>query len=662
MPELLDALDTDDRQTWDALDLEKRDTLTAIYQTNLDQHGQAHALEVVRRSLHDQREAQAPRAKPPGTETARTDDAAQTAQFSETNPLEQAAPALDVDELADALDPQERKTWDDLDDASQADLLKEIQDLPDKLTQLKNRLRKQRLSRCRRPDDETIHAEGKQDNKGKRIEPLPVDREALDKTLLEATTPATVLKAVARLQWAETHDGEECPADQIPSEADLCGWTWKIPKEDKAKAADHVAAFLPPLDSYDYHDRDKAAYRWQWIQIADPAEPTEPPRLVVALINGNGVTGRVAFTASILDEKTGELVEAALILSLEQMQTTWCKVHRDRRPPHPLAPLVKAWQARPMPSDPFRPKNRASLPALNRRPKEAEQLNLIEAHQPVAQANGQQLLLDLPELTPAATGRSWLLDLFDRAGGQSMKQGRGAPWDMRLFVGAMLYTGIPDRDGQWHSFRLPTKEVIRWLHPRGWPNRARDWEQFPAALFRINRKLGFVAIDGLGYVQIIGATVIPKTPDDPHVEFIVRIPRCAAHGARIDWPTLCKYGQHSAVLYRAYLSAVEFMHLSAHNGQPITQDIGKPLLAKDGKPLRAKGGRVRRSTAEVVANSSTRYVRGLTEGELTEMTGFDPTDRKRRHDARRAFERLDNDGAIDLERDGKVWRIFGPTP
>ena len=206
-----------------------------------------------------------------------------------------------------------------------------------------------------------------------------------------------------------------------------------------------------------------------------------------------------------------------------ELDALWQELPPDQRPTtHPLAPIVDAWHARPTPAEPFRPKNRASLPALNRKPRKTEQLQLIEYRQPVAQANGQQLLLDLPELTPAAAGRSWLLDLFDCAGGQSMRQGRGAPWEMRLFVGALIHTPIQERDGQWHSYRLPTADVISWLHPQGWPNRARDWEQFPAALFRMNKELGFVALDG-AYVQIIGATAIPKTPDFPHVEFIDRI-------------------------------------------------------------------------------------------------------------------------------------------
>ena len=41
------------------------------------------------------------------------------------------------------------------------------------------------------------------------------------------------------------------------------------------------------------------------------------------------------------------------------------------------------------------------------------------------------------------------------------------------------------------------------------------------------------------------------------------------------------------------------------------------------------------------------------------MIGFDPTDRRRRHDARFAFERMDSDGVIDLQRSGRRFAIFG---
>ena len=494
-----------------------------------------------------------------------------------------------------------------------------------------------------------------------------------------------VIEKTASACWNRAHPDEDCPEDKIPGQGELVAWAASrqppqvppCPPEALAKASELLAALYPHC-----HDEGGA---WHWVEyLEDPPEedPPEPPaeckpaRSLDAEIIPEEIIPRPHVEESLLavfpfregKRRYGDLAawwttpRTTFLATLPEMAATYKALPLDERQSFPLSPIVQAWQARPLPVEPYRPKNRASLARFDKAKTDPEERRLLEIRQPVPVASGGQLQLDLPELTPATTGRSWLLDLFDRAGGQSMRQGRGAPWEMRLFVGGILNLGIVQRDGEFHRLRFDTDEVIAWLHPNGWPNRASDWAQFPAALFRLNKQLGFVAIDGLGYVQIIGATIIPKKPDDPQVEFIVRIPKTAAHGARIDWPTLCQYGQRSAALYRAYLSSVECMHLSAHNGQPITQAIGKPLLGKDDKPLRAKGGKVRHSRTEQIANPSTCYVRGLTEGELTEMIGLDPTNRQRRHDARRAFERLEADGVIDLEKDGKVWRIFGPYP
>lgn len=305
---------------------------------------------------------------------------------------------------------------------------------------------------------------------------------------------------------------------------------------------------------------------------------------------------------------------------------------------HPAAALIRDWWSAPKPVEPYRPNPRAVLANFKATDPDRDRF-LLSARRPVPVPEGGQLVLDLPELTPKGCA-SWLLDLFDRAGGQSMRQGRGAPWDMRLFVGAMLHLPIAQRDGQWHRLNLPVEEISRWLHPDGWINRARDWQRLPDALFRMNRELGFVEIEGLGYVQIVGATIIPKEPSDPVVEFTVRIPKTAAYGARLDWQRLCQYGQVSAALYRAYLSAADFMHLSAEQGKAIEQAVKD----KDGK---------------LQPNPSARYVRGLTKGELTEMIGLDASKRNNPSRAVEAFERLAEDGVIEFVRDGSLFRIFG---
>ena len=85
------------------------------------------------------------------------------------------------------------------------------------------------------------------------------------------------------------------------------------------------------------------------------------------------------------------------------------------------------------------------------------------------------------------------------------------------------------------------------------------------------------------------------------------------------------------------------------------------MLGADGKPLRKKG-RIVRSKTKRKPNYVTRYVETeLTEHDLARMIGFDPTERQRRHDARFAFERMDDDGVIDLQRNGRHFAIFGST-
>ena len=49
----------------------------------------------------------------------------------------------------------------------------------------------------------------------------------------------------------------------------------------------------------------------------------------------------------------------------------------------------------------------------------------------------------------------------------------------------------------------------------------------------------------------------------------------------------------------------------------------------------------------------------LSEADLTRMIGFDPSNRYRRRDARAAFERMEADGVIEIERSGAGWLLFG---
>ena len=202
--------------------------------------------------------------------------------------------------------------------------------------------------------------------------------------------------------------------------------------------------------------------------------------------------------------------------------------------------------------------------------------------------------------------------------------------------------------------------MTAWLHPDGWANARRDWNRFPEALRAMRDRLAYVPVPGLGSVAMLLPSVIPLHRDDPLVEFTVRIPRAAARGARVEWPRLCRYGTESSALYRAYLSTMAHLDQASHRGHAITADIGAPLLSPSGEPRRRKSGELVRSAHDTTPNPSARFVRPLTDADLTRMIGFDPANKRRRYDARKAFERLDADGVIDLPRARGGVRLFGP--
>ena len=130
---------------------------------------------------------------------------------------------------------------------------------------------------------------------------------------------------------------------------------------------------------------------------------------------------------------------------------------------------------------------------------------------------------------------------------------------------------------------------------------------------------------------------------------------------RIDWPRLCQYGTESASLYRAYLSVCSVLDHSARRGHPITRQIAAPVLGVDGKPTRRRGGGIVRDPDVLIPNPAARYVPMLSDHDTARFVGFDAASKQRRHDARRALERLEADGVIKVDpAGGGRFRIFAP--
>ena len=81
--------------------------------------------------------------------------------------------------------------------------------------------------------------------------------------------------------------------------------------------------------------------------------------------------------------------------------------------------------------------------------------------------------------------------------------------------------------------------------------------------------------------------------------------------------------------------------------------------------MRKKGGKTLRSNTDFEPNPAAHYVKGLTKAELTAAIGLDAASRSNRAATMGAFERLADDGVIDLHKDGRgqyqKFFLFGPN-
>ena len=455
--------------------------------------------------------------------------------------------------------------------------------------------------------------------------------------LSEARTPGEILTASAAFARYERDGGSSATLD-VPSDFDLAQWSLHESPSEGMEANRSLNAVLK-------------GGSWEWGMLS-PHQPIVDDMPLCA----------VSHLADLVsDDGTSEMV-AIQALPFELVHANWCSHGKPSRPVHPVVPLVRAWQRRPRVGKDFRPRERASL----------ARLHLITADQVQRLPNFDQSPQDGNQLQPHLPGLSavegyacpsWLLSLYDRAGGRVLSQGKGAPWDLRLMIAALLHLHIDERDGFTRTRSFSAKYVESWLHPDGWRNRSRDWHLFPEALARID-SLSRLYIPGHGRFGLVWASGIPAFHMDRTVEFHLRIPGRAAAGARLSWPRLCRYGAESAVLYRAYLAAVAYLDRSSVDGHPITVEIGAPVLDAHGEPIRLQGkggkpGPMVRDHGSLSENPASRYVGVLDGYDLARMVGLDPSNRVYRFKARRAFERLNLDGVIDLRETGSGLRIFG---
>ena len=537
-----------------------------------------------------------------------------------------------------------------------------------------------------------------------------------------------ILAAIARATWHNAHYGEACPDDAIPDvEAFLDAPAVSL--EDGEEAGQRFDALIEASRDSPYADMigsfeatfGGAVFRLPvWIMglleqdlgmmIQDEEDPTDEAGSALRgfPVARQGASKRIPFEGHLDLEPDGEGVRWKLDLPvpeppgpgsirlafvsippgthktfrelvLEAVHAWWKGSGESVN--HPLAPLVRAWQAgRAMPATPFRPRPRASLPRFDK--STLDEARLLASREPAGAGTDQYELLRTGDVVDSCP--TWLLGMFRRA--VSMRTGRalgstrgGMPWSFTLAIGGVAHFSIRDRMalapfGRDLTFEID--EIIGWLHPDGWSNRRRDWGRLDAAFeetpsYRVtvgNTRYSVVSAFGLPAVYAPSANVTLN----------VRVPPSAAHGARFDWHRYhMTYAKH-APLQRALLATAGLLDRTAHNGNPLTRLVrepvldadGKPkrerILGRDGKPRRDKDGRYRTRavyTGELVPNPLLGSIQPaiLPDKHLALFLGMADSG-KNRHDAKAALETLNGDNVIDLERIPNGYRVFGPVP
>ncbi|MCE2398871.1 MAG: hypothetical protein J4F34_07545 [Gemmatimonadetes bacterium] len=214
-------------------------------------------------------------------------------------------------------------------------------------------------------------------------------------------------------------------------------------------------------------------------------------------------------------------------------------------------------------------------------------------------------------LLPAPDGpRVPLLELADVRGGPIMAKGRGAPLDLRLFVGAVLWTPHSSRAAR-GRIAVTVRELRDFLLPNGWERR-RDWPRIREALLRA----GDYMLPGVyqhergnvhGWIPFRLAGGIGEGAGLDDVVLIdVELPPGSAHGPVIDRGELSRLGVDSAPRFRAYLAVHSVAWLPGRTRIPHPRNRRVKLWTGDPGKYHVKTAEDRRRLGFGAADASHR--------------------------------------------------------
>ena len=453
-----------------------------------------------------------------------------------------------------------------------------------------------------------------------------------------ARTAAEVVPAVACWCWWDAHDGAECPDNRIPTLAELQAAV--LPFEAVKEAVARSSAVV-----------DATALQLMIVPDGEPGPPM-PGGLALYFTWMPVRTARPDLAPSPRIEHPGDVVEA--------VHRAWRTLPDPGGAPHPLAPLVDAWQLlAPVPAKAVTNYDRPLI--LSRQfatvRDDAEGYYLSRFNTAAHRARGQLLLgFEHPDMDgPTLPADVWNMHLAD-----AEKRGPGLPAALRIFIASIVHVPLSARasadpfappvmlmgpDGRpWslrHFLGLIYARTGRLPRPNEyWPVLwgAREVLHSIEMPYQWNGRLWSRPVLRMDWPQSVSGGYETSMLDEPW-PVSVHLPPGDGNGAPVNWDRLRKYMTRDAAAARALVNLAYRWHVE-----------GKRLMPAPGK------------AAHWLQRRDPKLYDRITD-RLAEQLCFPPGTgraerRKRIADARAALERLVKAGdAVDV--DG---RLLPPLP
>lgn len=378
----------------------------------------------------------------------------------------------------------------------------------------------------------------------------------------EATTVAEILEVLSKRAWHKAHNGAQCPPDRVPTEAALCDW---LPTVD-----------IPEVDEANKRLSELYGGDWQW--------------MILTATNPRGRNVQLAARAE------------GAVRGIKYVHADWRTRPENKRPQHPLEPLVQAWQVATMPPvNPARHKpgilGASLVKRTERRQEHLPDLSpprtpgLVHTHD-IACLPG---ILDEPRRKIPA-----LLTLFDMATGGKVMRGR-ADIAVAIFVEGLI--SVP-ADGQ--------RAELRAVGPFTIGEIAGDWLQWDRQHYRPNKsETGLTLMRALHHVHNLAVPVgkngwfypllvrgVEGLSWHHRVIFLAQLPPGSEVGPQVNRTILRILRKLSAPAYRGYLSlCFDWDYYGGHGGKLIrpTRPVAIRneqgyILTQGGNVVTGKGG------------------------------------------------------------------------